>query len=161
VDDQFVERAQEHLRQLREQRNHLAHTQRGIQQQLESVDGQMRQVVAAVQLYRRLMNLESPEPPREQPPLVSVDLANMTIADGCEAIMRAQGGQAPVIALVKALQQAGKISSSSRGNYGTIVRTMSRFPDRFAKAKPGVWRLVDDAGDSRGLLVSLGERAMP
>jgi hypothetical protein len=143
--EQFIERAEIQLRELRDQRNHLAHTLRGVRQQLDLIDQQMQQVMAAVEVYRQLMHLPSSEPPKEQRALVSVDLKSMTIADGCEAIMRAQGGQARVTMLLTALQQAGKMSPS-RGGYGTIVRTMSRFPDRFVKTRPGLWRLADIGG---------------
>lgn len=146
--DDFIERAQVQLRELQEQDTHLANTQRGLEEQRGAMAAEMERITGAIEVYGRLMGVASGEPLEDQAPLLADDLKKMTIADGCEVIMRSQGGEAAAMMLLRTLQKIGKISRS-KGSYGTIVRTLSRFGGRFYKVRPGRWGLVELRGDGR------------
>jgi hypothetical protein len=140
----FVEMAQTRLRDLKERDGHLESTERGIAEQRRTLKAEIDRVNAALEVYREFTGMPSAEPPRDQATLVTGDLKDMTIADACELIMQAQGGQADVTMLLRTLVQVGKVGTA-RGAYGTIVNTLKRFPNRFFKVKPGRWGLVQHA----------------
>ena len=141
MSDSFLDVAEVRLRELRERDRHLEDTARGIEEQRKALKADIERLQAAIDLYTEMMGLPPRETPKEQTALAFGQLKDMTIADACESIMRAQGGEANVTMLVRTLSQAGKLKES-RGAYGTIVNTLKRFPNRFHKAKPGQWRLV-------------------
>lgn len=71
------------------------------------------------------------------------DLANMTVVEGCEAILRAEGGRARATRIRELLEKAGKLKGSPNANYATIVQAMKRFPDRFQTTPgSGEWEVV-------------------
>jgi hypothetical protein len=113
---------------------------------LETKQAEVAKIDAFLEMYQRYAgDADAPEAlsPQSQPPLAN--LKHMTIHDACVAIMRNQGGTARMVDMVKVLERAGKLKSSShRGNYGSVVQTLQRFPSRFRKTEErGVWQLID------------------
>lgn len=146
MSEEFLEKARTQLGELQEKDTHLASTQRGIEELRRQLADEMAHIKAAIDVYSRLMGVATAEPLHNQVPLLADDLRQMTIAHGCEAIMRSQGGEADVTMLLRTLQQVEKVSKS-RGSYGTIVRSLSRSGDRFYKVRPGRWGLTEFRGN--------------
>lgn len=115
--------------------------QQGLQDELDRVREELRDVQAFIDLYHRYSRVETqPEP--GQLPLANI--AAMTIADATEAILRARRAPTKMTDIISALRRGGKIRGDSRAAYGTVFKALKNHPERFEKTStPGVWKLKD------------------
>lgn len=145
---EFIQRAEGELRALRSESSDLEEEERRIAQRRQQIAHQIESLVQSIAVYRRVMGLPpGPEAAQAALPLVRGSLRTATIHDACQMIMEAQGGQATVTSIIDALRRAGKLGKGKRGNYGTVVQAMKRYPGRFYKIRPGLWGLVSPAVD--------------
>ncbi len=106
--------------------------------ELEAVEERLGKIRAFVELFSQYTRPAAGQP-------LAKDLANMTIADASAAILRSLGGEARLTELIKTLRSVGKLPTSTRGAYSTLVQTLKRYPKIFEKTRAGVWKLVDEA----------------
>lgn len=89
-------------------------------------------------------------PPGQMP--TNADLRRLTIADGCAAIIRANGGTAQARLIVGLLRQAGKLTPGNlTRQYDVVAKTLKRKPERFVRIAPGVWGLREQEASGRPL----------
>ncbi len=112
--------------------------------ELKAVESEISKIEGFIEMYDRYAGSPVSAPAEGQPPLAN--LRSMTIADGCEAILRAHGGKMRTSEMVRILERAGKLKGEThRGNYASVVQTLQRFPDRFSKVGVGEWTLLTDS----------------
>jgi hypothetical protein len=87
----------------------------------------------SIGLYRRLMGVGDPA-------TAYGDLKAMTILNACEAILKANGGEADATVMVKALQDAGKVQPGKNA-YNVVATQLYRSRDRFHRVGRGRWSL--------------------
>jgi hypothetical protein len=126
------------LQQLELKRDELDEQRR----RLRRVEGDVARIREMVGLY-----LQYRETVTSSGPLA----ANVTrikggrIADIAAGLLRDSRGRARVVDLVRQLQAMGRLNGDRRSAYGTLVKTMQRYPERFSHSAPGEFALLEDA----------------
>ena len=123
----------------RADRERLAERLSEVQGEMAELQERLGEIDAFVKMWNIYAKPVPGTPLPGQPPLA--DLRKMTIADGAASILRSMGGQAKAIEIVAMLRKSGKMNG--KGDYGSLIQTIQRFPERFEKVRPGVWRLVE------------------
>lgn len=93
----------------------------------------------AIAVFRRAFGLESDAPPTDD--LNVLRYRSQTIASSAFDIMRESGGRARVVDITKTLIKAGKLKPT-RTAYASVTKTLDR-DDRFTKAGPGTYQIID------------------
>jgi hypothetical protein len=151
--DTFVRRARDELAALQAEDNRLADTQRDIAHQRHVVAARISRVEAALEYYELLMRITNhPDAPALTRPSVQPRQPSLrgrrsttTIANTCEQLLLAHGGEATVIDLVADLVDRGEVPpEEKRQVYRKLTATMvrdqrfqRRGTARFGLALPG------------------------
>lgn len=108
----------------------------GTMRELEILDREIAQIQAGLISVRSFAGSDDPG---------DTQIAGMSIADACEAIIRDRGGETTVADIVATLRTTGKLKEAGRrSNYNTVASQMYRAKGRFEKVEGSVgkWRLA-------------------
>jgi hypothetical protein len=139
--DSFIERTRAKRAELIADRERLEGERRRLAERIDALDGDIAQIDGHLDFYVATMEVAGSPTPMAAPKYGN--LKKMTVVQGCEAILRAEGGKAKATLIRDLLVKAGKLRGSSRNNYATIVQAMKRFPEKFYNVTgSGEWRLA-------------------
>ena len=125
------------LQQLELKRKELDEHRRRVRR----VDGDVARIRELVGLY-----LQYRETVTSNGPLaVNVTrIKRRRIADIAAGLLHDSGGRARVVDLVHQFQAMGRLSGDRRSAYGTLVKTLQRYPQRFRHSARGEFTLLED-----------------
>jgi hypothetical protein len=161
TDAQFIERAQENIRELEEESRHLSSTIRGLEERRQSIALRIKAAQSALGYYSSLMGTNGFEahgtavvsgtatlngtvttsptiPPRRR-----TSNAGPTVAEMCAEYMAAHGGEADVSDLASHLIEAGRYTPERRRQAYRLITAILLRDRRFRKVSPGRYGLAD------------------
>lgn len=139
--DSFIERTRTKRAELIADRERLEDERRRLAERIDGVDVEIARIDGHLDFYVATMEVAGPPSPMATPKYGN--LKKMTVVQGCEAILRAEGGKAKATLIRDMLVKSGKLRGSARNNYATIVQAMKRSPEKFYNDKgTGEWRLA-------------------
>jgi hypothetical protein len=138
--DAFISRAQEKTEGLRREIALLEAQEAGVRRRRLELEQEATDWQRAVELYAQAMAIEPPH-------MESTEHSKETVGDLITRYLREQPGTTAKVAAIAAwLAEVGRYPAgpdSANQNYSMAYNALLRNRDRFAKARPGEWRLIE------------------